>query len=735
MLTGTTKGGRLGDAYATTLTRMKAQKGGRSRLGMEALMWVSNSERPLHTSELCHALGVKEGSTNLDPENIPEIRTILASSLGLITVEASSDTVRLVHFTLQEYLSNNPSLFQSPHSMIAEACLTYLNFRCVRELSPTLSLAPPTVPLVEYASCYWGEHTRREKTGNVSQLALELLIRFEEHISSRLLLLHYHEGIHWWGLGFDGSSSPKGFTGLHGAAFLGITEIFAALLVIKEWDVNATDARGRTALAWAAVGGHEDVVNTLLERKDLNPDAADTKYRRTPLWWAAGGGHEGVVKLLLEREDINPNAADAEYGRAPLGWAAKAGHKGVVKLLLEREDINPNAADTEYGRTPFLWAARGGHEGVVKLLLERGDINPSTTDTVDDQTPLSLAAEHGHQGVVKMLLERGDINPNTADIKYGRTPLSWAAKHGHHGVVKLLLEREDTNPNTADTPYDRTPLSLAAESGHERVVKLLLEREDTNPNTADTEYGQTPLSWAAEGGHQGVVKLLLEQEEINPNTADTLHGQTPLGWAARGGHEGVVKLLLAREDINPDTADAKCGRTPLGWAARCGHEGVVNLLLARGDIDPNTADAKYGRTPLGWAAQRGYEGVVRLLLERDDVNPNIPDLMCETALELAVSWRHVGVVELLSERKPSLPVLADVDEVPEHLSSEPSGLFRSFPAYVPSACPPLSKLHTRPLFWTTICSLTAISSLIFLLYCLLVIGPPLSTIVFLPFRR
>ena len=82
-----TKGNHLGDAYATTLDRMKVQKDGRSTLRMEALMWVSNSERPLHTGELCHALGVKIGSTDLDHENVPEIRTILRGSLELITIE------------------------------------------------------------------------------------------------------------------------------------------------------------------------------------------------------------------------------------------------------------------------------------------------------------------------------------------------------------------------------------------------------------------------------------------------------------------------------------------------------------------------------------------------------------------------------------------------------------------------------------------------------------------------
>ena len=219
------KGKHLEDVYATTLDRMKEQKGSRSRLGMEALMWVSNSERPLHTSELCHALGVKIGSPDLSAESIPTTRTLLACALGLIVVEASSSTVRLVHFSLQEYLSNNPSLFQSPHSMIAEVCLTYLNFQCVRELSPTLSSAPQTVPLVGYASCYWGKHIKKGKMEGVSPLALGLLTQFPKHISSQLLLLRYHENRRWGEPSFDGRSGPWGFTGLHGAAFHGIVKI------------------------------------------------------------------------------------------------------------------------------------------------------------------------------------------------------------------------------------------------------------------------------------------------------------------------------------------------------------------------------------------------------------------------------------------------------------------------------------------------------------------------------
>ena len=151
-------------------------------------MWVSHSERPLHVDELCHALGI-EGSIDLDIRNIPAVETLLACSLGLVTVEKSSSTFQLIHYTLQEYLSYNPNLFLKPHSIIAEACLAYLNFPHIRGFSPTLSSAPLTAPFLEYASCYRGTHARRGNTERVKILALKLLNEYDKHISSKILLL------------------------------------------------------------------------------------------------------------------------------------------------------------------------------------------------------------------------------------------------------------------------------------------------------------------------------------------------------------------------------------------------------------------------------------------------------------------------------------------------------------------------------------------------------------------
>ena len=329
-----TQGNGLGDAYTATLGRLKAQKGNKSVLGLKVLMWVLYSERPLRTDELCHALGVEIGSADLDPENVPALRTLVASSLGLVTVEVSSSTVRLVHFTLQEHLLSDPTLFHSPHSTITEVCLTYLLFKCVCDLSLALHSAPRTMPFLEYASCYWGEHARKGVTGNAKGLALSFLDRLNEHISLKLLFLRRRDSST---RSFRKWAEPTGFTGLHGAAFFGIVEIVAAILEMRGSGINAPDILGDTALILAAERGHEGVVKMLLEREDIDPDQADSKRGQTPLVWAAQNGHHGVVKMLLEREDVNPDHIDTKWGRTPLAWAAKHGHEKIVKMLSKQK--------------------------------------------------------------------------------------------------------------------------------------------------------------------------------------------------------------------------------------------------------------------------------------------------------------------------------------------------------------------------------------------------------------
>jgi len=121
-------------------------------------MWISHSERPLKVDEICQAVAVEIGSTDINTDNVPSIRTVLRCCQGLATVDEESSTIRLIHFTLKEHLSGHPDLFDRPHSKMAETCLTYLHFQAIKDLSAIPSRNLPGISLLEYSSLYWGTH-------------------------------------------------------------------------------------------------------------------------------------------------------------------------------------------------------------------------------------------------------------------------------------------------------------------------------------------------------------------------------------------------------------------------------------------------------------------------------------------------------------------------------------------------------------------------------------------------
>jgi len=161
----TTKGPGLQDAYDKTLERVRRQGGSKSRLGMEALMWISHCGRPLGSQELCHALGIEVGMEDFSIQNVLSIKTVLGYTLGLVTIDEEASTPRLLHFTLQEYLGQHPTLFVTAHSMMAETCLTYLNCRSIRALPQNLDNFLEKTPFLKYATYFWGDHAARGGDG------------------------------------------------------------------------------------------------------------------------------------------------------------------------------------------------------------------------------------------------------------------------------------------------------------------------------------------------------------------------------------------------------------------------------------------------------------------------------------------------------------------------------------------------------------------------------------------
>lgn len=166
---------------------------------------------------------------------------------------------------------------------------------------------------------------------------------------------------------------------------------------------------------------------------------------RGALHYAAVKGHGDTIQYLLQ-SGCDPNAKDKE-GVSPLHLAV-CGEKAVEALLVGKAD--PNAKD-DSGRTPLHYAAKQSASDAAQTLLQRG-AKVDATDNVGC-TPLHLAAEYGATEVVEVLLKAG-AQPSAKNT-HGETPLDWARSRKNADIVQKL--QKAVEQSAAPLPRDPQP--------------------------------------------------------------------------------------------------------------------------------------------------------------------------------------------------------------------------------------------------------------------------------------
>lgn len=620
-----------GKLYASTMTRIQSRD--TRDLAMHVLSWVAWTKRPLTVRELQHALAIIDGAETLDEDSITDAEDLVSSCEGLLILDPKTNIVRLVHYTIQEYLESiRDTWFPDVENDILRVCLEILS-------SPDFESGPCRTdaefeerrrlyPLYDYACRHWGDHASSSAAMDEALFAFLQDVPKVEAASQCQLTYRGHC-----------RSVPTGVTGLHLAALYGLDEV-ANRLVSSGHGANQRTSYGQSPLFSAAVGGFQSIVAILLQH-DAEVDSPDI-FGRTALSVAAEHGQLEIAKTLISH-GASAGLTD-DFGRSPVSDASEAGHEAVVSYLLQHcPGVQADQAEKS-GKTALWRAASKGHWGVVRLLVAHGaDID---THLRGGPTPIGWAAQKGNRDDTECLIAMG-ANINLADLE-GRTPLSYAAEEGFSSIVTILIAN-GADPGLADKD-GWTPLMWACDSGMPDVVSLLLQHGQPDILRHTDRFGQTALSIASRTGRAAMVKVLLEQDSERAiiNMPDE-SGWTPLTHAAKHGSKDVIGLLL---DATGNAATQDCaGKTALHWAARLGNVAAALSLLNAGALVDATDNAM--RTPLWYATKYGEVEAVEALLNAHAA-VDVADSLQRTPLQLAIENGHDRIAELLLDHKAEL---------------------------------------------------------------------------------
>lgn len=440
---------RLEELYQETILRIQQQAGDDGALGMRILSWITHAKRPLFVDELRHGLAVEYNDNEkdlkeFDADNLLSPGSLVDVCAGLVTIDSTSQVIRLMHYTTQEYFARL-HFFKDAEIDVSRACLTYLSydfgieFECQR-ISDEAFLS---YPFLKYACHHWFSHVisgllPKNPAMNPDPIFLKAVARFKSSASSTFSidLLMKLSGGYW--PGFKTFRRRPTFL-LEAASGLGYEELVRVVL-----DESTGRCIGfESALVFASYGGRLNVVKLLIRDgapiDSIFPDEGDDALcTMSALEGACRRGHLSVAEFLIE------NGADI-HGRQtavlpPIHAAASSHSIKVIDLLLNK-GANVNARDSKR-RTACHLAANGVCIDVARRLIDAGcDLK---FEDEDGNTVLHHAAYGGSSEMINLLMERGA--DACAKNKNGETArkiveISLQLTDSYHGKGRNLVKQ------------------------------------------------------------------------------------------------------------------------------------------------------------------------------------------------------------------------------------------------------------------------------------------------------
>ena len=624
-------------------------------------MWASYSKRPLSLHELQHALAVKPGMKSFDSDRLPPTKTLVDVCAGLVIVEEQSNTVRLVHYTLQEFLQSHLGRLRNANIHVAQVCLDYLLFddfdRDVRSFDE-LERLRENMPFLSYAANHWGYHVSGKLCECADTIQSKILVLLSKssrvELIFRLISLDEPLFSDWTAVCTDSLGIPP----ILAASYFGLEGV-VQLLATDPSSLSSRNSVGATALHWAVWKDERFIVQRLIHAgADMN---ARTENGDTPLHTAALRGHVVILGQLVAL-GVNIDQQN-EAGHTALHIAAANGHNILVKYLLSTK-ADTSTLDGQ-GRHVLHHAIDKKRLSMdvetVRLLLEHGVMYKEAD--FNNMTPLHLATQFDLHDVVSLLWDYGC----SVDVPVHRK--IWSARMVD-GSTCYSLDHSAVQEYQQDAFYaGYTPLHAAALFGLADMVALLIDR-GASPN-AQGDYGETPLHLA--------ISVSMGETKIRDSWSNPLnHVENVIDMIIDGIDEdykrayqyahmmrkNTIMELLENRDVDVTIQDAR-SRTCLHMIrySKCEGSEYIAKILEKG-CDFNIRNNE-GETAVHLAARGGDHESLEIFL-RHQADPLMVDSHGRNLIHLACAGRagsrSIRAIQVLLEHSAAPALILSTDD-------------------------------------------------------------------------
>ena len=472
-----------------------------------------------------------------------------------------------------------------------------------------------------------------------------------------LFVAHLHGWRGNWERGVAADKAIEGITPLHSACMGGQLDIVKYLTDVCNCDPNHSTSNGFTAIDFAQMCGHNEVIAYLkneyhcssdwaqvlksfvLQAKHESLELKQSDMHISPLQQACITGSVAKVNFCITKLNCNPSSAGL-LGLTPLHTACMFGHLEIAKYLVTECKCDPNCCLV--GTTPFYeniiitplyLATAWGQLGIVRWLVSELQCYPECRNNtislcllacmfgklniieylLSEWRPLDLssllfaACCFGHTEIAKYLIDEYHCNPRFRS-ENGATSLHFACTGMHHVLMKedqiqmspmvttSNVGRQDRFPHIWHAimfPFTLLLNLLNFVPGFPKPVKKI-NNCDILSNSVWANC-ERPSIEKSTNLNLDVVKYLITEHKCNPQCTDE-EGQTPLHYACASGQLEIVQYFHS-EKLHNLVHTAHSGDSPLHFACKYNQVEVVQFLLATGECDPLIKNTK-GLSPV-----------------------------------------------------------------------------------------------------------------------------------------